>query len=41
MSDKDFCTKLLLMMKDLNDLAENVIENDDQYDACSNINSTK
>ena len=37
MSDKDFCTKLLLMAKDLNNLAENVVENDDQYDACSNI----
>ena len=37
MSDKDFCTKLLLMAKDLNNLAENVVENDDQYDACSYI----
>ena len=37
MSDKDFCTKLLLMAKDLNNLAENVVENDDQYDVCSNI----
>lgn len=37
MSDKDFCIKLLNMAKELNDMAENVIDNNDQYDICVNI----
>lgn len=34
MNDKDFCVKLLTIAKELNDMAENVADNDEQYNIC-------
>ena len=37
MTDKEFGVKLLTIAKELNDMAENIADNDEQYHICSYI----